>query len=120
YTHGYGVAMAPASAIDASGRPNFVVGDLPVRVNDGLDLTIDRPELYFGERLPGYAIVRTERNEVSFDRPGADADVVTRYEGEGGVPMGSLFRRIAFALRFGDVEPVISGYVNSESQILYI
>jgi uncharacterized protein len=120
YTHGYGLAMAPASAIDPSGRPNFVVGDLPVRVNPELELDLERPELYFGENLPGYAIVGTERDEVSFDRPGAEPDVVANYQGQGGVPMGSFFRRIAFALRFGDIEPVISGYIQSDSQILYI
>ncbi|MGY6500407.1 MAG: UPF0182 family membrane protein [Acidimicrobiales bacterium] len=120
YTHGYGVAMAPASAIDPSGRPNFVVGDLPVRVNAELDITLDRPELYFGENLPGYAIVGTDRREVSFQPDGADTEVTTAYEGEGGVPMGSLFRRVAFALRFGEIEPVISNFVRSDSQILYI
>lgn len=115
YTHGYGVAMAPASAIDKSGRPNFVVGDLPVRINDEVPVEIDRPEVYFGENLPGYAIVGTERNEVSFRE-----DVTTSYQGEGGVAMGSFLRRVAFALRFGEIEPVISGFITSDSQILYI
>jgi uncharacterized protein len=115
YTHGYGVAMAPASAIDQTGRPNFVVGDLPVRVNPEVPFDIERPEVYFGENLPGYAIVRTDRAEVSFRE-----DITTVYGGEGGVGMGSLLRRIAFALRFGDIEPVISGFLRSDSQILYI
>jgi uncharacterized protein len=39
------------------GRPNFVVGDLPVRIDDEVPFDLDRPEVYFGENLPGYAIV---------------------------------------------------------------
>ena len=115
YTHGYGLSMAPASAIDQTGRPNFIVGDLPVRIDPELPFELDRPEVYFGENLPGYAIVGTDRAEVSFRE-----DVTTVYGGEGGVPTGSLMRRIAFALRFGDIEPVISGYIGGDSQILYI
>ncbi|MFP3907302.1 MAG: UPF0182 family protein [Acidimicrobiales bacterium] len=121
YTHGYGLALAPASAIDPSGRPDFIVGDLPVRTDPGLDLGLERPELYFGENLPGYAIVGTERTEVSIEEAGDDGETITTaYQGEGGVPVGSLARRLAFALRFGDIEPVISGFITGESQILYI
>ena len=35
----------------------------------------------------------------------------TRYQGNGGVSMGSFFRRVAFALRFGEINPLISNLI---------
>ena len=34
--------------------------------------------------------------------------------------MGSFVRRAAFALRFGDINPLISNYITGESKILYV
>ena len=34
--------------------------------------------------------------------------------------MGSFFRRAAFALRFGDINPLISNFITGESKILYL
>ena len=42
-----------------------------------------------------------------------------RYTGEGGVDMGSLVRRIAFALRFRELDPLISQSVTSQSSAIY-
>ena len=34
--------------------------------------------------------------------------------------MGSLTRRAAFALRFGQLEPLISNFVTSDSRVFYV
>ena len=34
--------------------------------------------------------------------------------------MGSFFRQAAFALRFGDINPLISNFITGESKILYV
>ena len=34
FTHGYGAAVAPANAVTTEGRPDFVVGDIPVASDD--------------------------------------------------------------------------------------
>ena len=34
--------------------------------------------------------------------------------------MGSFVRRAAFALRFGDINPLISNYITAQSKILYV
>jgi len=119
YTHGFGVAIAPANAVTAAGRPDFVVGDVPVRVDEGFELELDRPEIYFGERLSGYAVVGTDRDEVNYLAQDGST-VTTSYEGSGGVSMGSWFRQFAFALRFGQIDPLISAFIRSDSQVLYI
>ena len=122
YTHGYGVAMAPANAVNSDGEPDFAIGNVPIKVDgDQLDLTIDRPEIYFGEGLDttdeaGYAIVGTSLKEKSVgESEGGD-----QYEGGGGVAIDSFVRKAAFALRFGDLEPVTSDYLQSESRVLFI
>jgi uncharacterized membrane protein (UPF0182 family) len=124
YTHGYGPVLAPSNAIDSSGRPNFVVGDIPVNGAERIGREVDQPQIYFGEDLSGYAIVDTDRDEIDYEVDAPDGDeeetAITTYEGDGGVQMGSWFRRAAFALRFSDYNPLISDFVRSDSQILYI
>ena len=43
-----------------------------------------------------------------------------RYTGDGGVNMGSFLRQSAFALRFGQLDPLISDFVGSDTRIIYI
>ncbi len=124
FTHGHGVAMAAAydetaTVIGESRNLDFLVQGLgESRIDDGLDLSLDQPRIYFGENLGGYAIVGADREEVDFQ----DSDnnsVPFRYDGDGGVPMGSLIRRAAFALRFREVDPLISNNVTGDSKVIY-
>ena len=122
FTHGYGVAMAPVSRVKGSGDPDFLVGDLPVLIDPSVDVTLDRPQLYMGEGLDGYAVVGATRSEVDYTDENQETQAV-RYAdigGEGGVGMGTLIRRAAFALRFGQLEPLISNFVTSDSRVFYV
>jgi uncharacterized membrane protein (UPF0182 family) len=47
YTHGYGLSMCLANAVDAEGKPGFVVRDVPPVSLPGV--TLREPRLYFGE-----------------------------------------------------------------------
>ncbi|MEC9467850.1 MAG: UPF0182 family protein [Actinomycetota bacterium] len=122
FTHGYGVALAPVSRVKGSGDPDFLIGDLPVSIDPSVEVTLDRPQLYVGEGLDGYAVLGASRDEVDFTDENQETQAV-RYEdigGEGGVGMGSLPRRLAFALRFGQLEPLISNFVTGDSKVLYV
>ncbi len=102
YTHGDGVVTAPADIPDPDGRPDV----------DALATTLvpERPELYFGENLAGwYAIVGTKRVEQG----GAQFDADT------GIPLSSWWRRAALALSVGEIEPLFSAELTSDSQLLY-
>ena len=119
FTHGYGIAAAPANAIDANGRPDYALADIPVAARSGADsLEVDMPGLYIGEGLQGYAIVGATRDEVDF-QDNDDRTEVTRYDGADGVEINSLPRKLAFALRFAEPNLVVSGELGSESRILY-
>ncbi len=69
-----------------------------------------------------YAVVGATRSEVDYTDENQETQEV-RYAdigGEGGVGMGTLIRRAAFALRFGQLEPLISNFVTSDSRVFYV
>ncbi len=114
YTHGYGVAVSPVNTFTAEGRPEFFVEGLPPMG----DLTVNRPEIYFGENTGSYVVVGSETQE--FDYPGSAGEpFLKNYEGDGGVTLGSLFRRASFAWRFLDFNLLISGEINSDSRVMF-
>lgn len=116
YTHGYGMVMASGTSKTPEGRPDFFLQQVPVRENT--DLELSRPQIYFGENLGGYAITQATRDELSFQI--GDETELTRYEGADGVGIGSYLRRIAFSLRFGQYDPLITNFITDESRIHYI
>ena len=109
YTHGYGVALAPASEVRGDGSPNYLSTS-----EGGSGPLLTEPAIYFGEGLDSYSVVATERAEISLN------DQTSSYSGNGGVKMSSTLRRAAFALRFGEYNLLGSGLINKDSRILYI
>ena len=114
YTHGYGVAMSPVNQVTPEGLPSLMVKDLPPVSAPGLE--IDRPEIYYGERAYAYVVVKTSMQE--FDYPMGDENKFSTYQGVGGVPMGGFFDRLAFAIRFTDLNLILSNYITAESRIM--
>jgi len=115
YTHGYGVAMSPVTVVTEEGLPEFYLSDIPPESPVGLD--VKRPGFYFGEETRARVIVRGNIEE--FDYPVGDQNKMTRYAEAAGVPIGSFFRKLLYAMHFGDLNILISGYIGPESRILY-
>jgi hypothetical protein len=117
YTHGYGLVANPANAVTGEGLPSFIARDLPQRTVKGLE--VDRPGLYFGEREQSgdYVVVNSKQKEIDYPR-GEQQVVTSTYQGVGGVPLGSVFRRLAFAMRFGDTDLLISNRVTPRSRVM--
>ena len=113
FTHGYGLVAAAASGVGGDGRPLLVERDLPPQG----ELPLTRPEIYFGERTTEPALVRTSEAEIDYPR-GEDV-VQTRYQGDGGVPIGSLPARLAHAARLGDLLLLLSPTIGPETQLLH-
>lgn len=114
YTHGYGVAASPVAEITPDGLPTFVLKDLPVQ---GV-LEVTRPQIYFGERTNEYVIVKTDTPEFDYPR-GEGGNVFTTFEGSAGIRLGGFLPRLAFAMRFADVNMLISQELNPESELLW-
>jgi uncharacterized protein len=115
YTHGYGLTLGPVNQATSQGLPVLYVRDLPPVTSAGLE--IEEPSIYFGELSNDYVIVRTEAPEFHYPRD--DGDQETRYEGRGGVPLGSLWRKLVFALRFGSYQILLNDDIGPESRILF-
>lgn len=114
YTHGYGVVASPVNEIAQEGFPSFLIKDIPPR--SASDLTVKRPEIYFGERTNNYVIVNT--NQQEFDYPAGEQNVYSTYEGKYGIKVGSFARRLSFAWALKDYKLLLSKDVHSGSQIL--
>ncbi len=115
YTHGYGVVMNPVDKVSQEGIPEFYIKDIPPK-SDYDSLDIDRPEIYYGEKTSQYVITKTTTEE--FDYPSGDQNIYTSYNGTGGVPIGDLFSRLVYAIRFGSIELFFSGSMTPQSSIL--
>jgi uncharacterized membrane protein (UPF0182 family) len=117
FTHGYGAALAPANQISASGNPIFLIRDLPPTSSGGAP-QLTQPEVYYGEGISGYVIADSRQPEIDYELPnGASSE--THYAGTGGVRLSSLLVRAAFAMRFGDINVLVSSLVTSHSRIMF-
>jgi uncharacterized membrane protein (UPF0182 family) len=115
YTHGYGVIASPMNQANQGG-PNFFASDIPVR-DQGIGVTAHGAQIYFGEQQGGYVIVGAKQPEFNYPRQGV-SDSLTRYSGADGVGLGGFIRRAAFALRFNDVNLLVSGQITPQSKII--
>ena len=100
YTHGYGITMNPVNGFTPEGLPDLVLGNMPVQ-STVPELTLTRPEIYFGELTNTDVYVKTRQQE--FNYPQGDTNSLTSYEGTGGVPLGGLLRRLLIAVDRGDI-----------------
>ena len=120
YTHGFGMVGAFGNTVDADGKPTFTVGDIPPTKGLGEF----QPRVYFGENVPDYSIIGgpAASNPVELDYPddkSTNGQKNYTYTGQGGVPMGSLFTRLLFAIKYQEQRIVLSNLINSESKILF-
>ncbi|WP_407356505.1 UPF0182 family protein [Methanolobus sp. WCC5] len=113
YTHGFGAVMNSVSEKTDDGRPVFALQDIPPQGN--FDLT--NPRIYYGELTTDYKIVNSDIEEL--DYPSAAGNVYARYEGNGGVVLDSILKRLAYMVRFADVNFVLSRYITEESRVIY-
>jgi uncharacterized membrane protein (UPF0182 family) len=116
YTHGYAVDTAQGNTTEGD-QPQYLVSDIPPTVTEGAP-DIKQPDVYFGEQLSGYVVVKSKVAEQEAN--GETASNTTNYQGSGGVPLSSFGRRLAFALRFGDFNLIWSGQITPQSRILYL
>ena len=136
YTHGNDLIAAYANqrdsedqALGGSGTSNadktqwaqgFQAGE------DDLEQAVGEYEtrVYFGENSPDYSVVgksSADASDVELDlQRGGETDTTkTSYDGAGGVPVGSTFRQLLYAIKFGSTNFLLSGRVNENSEVIY-
>nr|WP_231908456.1 UPF0182 family protein [Corynebacterium mycetoides] len=138
YTHGNGFIAAQANTVDEAaqdagstrgGLPIFTVSDLQTNAiaaqsdeAEQLGIKVDEPRIYFGPVIASaddgldYAIVGDNgQGPVEYDTDNASYT----YQGEGGVNLGNWFNRAAYALKYQELNFILSDRVGPSSEILY-
>lgn len=146
YTHGDGFVASPANRVNVAppketqqaatgagtssssggyGYPVFNVGDKSTvsdlfTPKDRQAIPVDQPRIYYGEMISksdaDYAIVGGN------NQPPREYDTGTEqytYTGQGGVPIGNWFNRLAFAAKYAERNILFSGAIGSDSKIIY-
>jgi uncharacterized protein len=115
FTHGFGLVMSPVNRVAPNGMPEFFIRNVPPEST--VDLTLDQPRIYYGEDTNNYIFTGTNTDE--FDYPLGETNATYRYTGEGGVPLNSPLRRLAYAYDLGNLRILISNYFSPTSRIHY-
>lgn len=119
FTHGFGLVASLANARSSAGQPSFLVKDVPGTAVTGAEsLEPQEPRLYYGEVFGAdeYSVVNSKQEELDFETQ--EETQRSTYSGDGGIPVGGLFRRLTFALREGDPNLLLSSLITGDSKIL--
>jgi uncharacterized membrane protein (UPF0182 family) len=127
YTHGYGFVGAPANQTVCLGQPYFVSGFLDTQTSQTVcqstedQLPVGQPRIYYGENMNSYAIVGKTAGgrDAEYDRPSGSADQYVTYDGSGGIPVGSYWRRLLYGYKYKEFNFLISSVFNKNSKIMY-
>jgi uncharacterized membrane protein (UPF0182 family) len=119
YTHGFGAVVNEANVVQTDGQPNFLLKDIPP-VASVPALELKEPRVYFGETYaPGRpVIVKTGAAPQEIDFPLAQGTQFNEYSGEAGVVVDNIWKRIAFAFRYRDLNLLISNQIRDDSRVL--
>ncbi len=120
YTHGYGVVFSPANDVASQGQPDFYVKGVPATTTVN-ELEVEQPRIYFGESAESveYVVVNSLQDEVDYPLSTEGQSVAyTNYSGDGGVGIGSFFRRLGFALRYSELNLLISNQLSDDSKLI--
>ncbi|MGD1862445.1 MAG: UPF0182 family protein [Leptolyngbyaceae cyanobacterium] len=115
FTHGYGIVMSPVNRVTSDGLPQLMIQNVPPVST--VDLDIEQPRIYYGEATRSYVFTGTTTDE--FDYPEGDSNAAYRYTGQGGVPLNSFWRRLAYAYDMGSLKFLISNYITNDSRLHY-
>jgi len=118
YTHGFGLVAAHGNRSEGDGQPVFYQKNIPPVG----PLSPFEPRIYFGERSPNYSIVGGPANgpkkELDYPDDSPTGQQNTTYAGKGGVAIGDLARKTAYAIKYRELKLLLSDTVNSSSRLL--
>ena len=117
YTHGYGMVVSPANTATSNGDPQFAVGGVPPQSHSGLP-TVTQPSVYFGLNNSGYVVANTKQPEIDYQLT-KGTNIETHYKGDGGVQLSYFFKQAMFAVRFNDLNLLISNQITNKSRLMF-
>jgi hypothetical protein len=126
YTHGYGFTLSPVNTVGAGGLPEYFVKDIGDEVDGALvtsspairaSIPIGRPRLYYGEITDTYVMTGTRQRELDF--PSGDDNTYNTYDGLGGIPIRSWWRKAMFALYLRDWRILVTQEFTPQTKVLF-
>jgi uncharacterized protein len=117
YTHGYAGVISPINEATSQGLPVFTVGGIPPE--EAGVMTIERPEIYFGELESPWVAVNTGVQEVN-GIPGETP--ASPYEGlaRGSIGLENYLKRVILAINQGDRRILFTDELTAESRVLLL
>ncbi len=129
FTHGFGFTLSPVNSRTAVGLPDYFISDIgrseSINGNDFLEISradvkknvpIGKPALYFGMLPSPYAVAPTQIQE--FDHPEGDENTYNHYSGSAGIPLATLWQRIAASIYIRDPRLLNTGVLQPDSHLL--
>lgn len=130
YSHGYGFTLSPVHYVDEGGLPFYFIknigGDLefnnPTKLTNTNILVqetipLENPRIYYGEITNTYILTPSKVQE--FDFPRGEENVKNTYDGLGGIPIGSLQKRLIFAQYFKDIRMLFAENLTQQTKLLF-
>jgi uncharacterized membrane protein (UPF0182 family) len=115
YTHGYAAVVSPINEATSQGLPVFTVSGIPP--NPAGVMTIERPEIYFGEIDRTWVAVNTGVQEVS-GIPGDTPPDPYSGKAQGSIALDNYLRRVMLAIYLGDRRIIFTDELQPESKVL--
>ncbi len=112
YTHGYGAVVTPA-AQDAAKPIIWYLRDLNLYSEVGFNVRL--PDIYYGLEDYTYSIIPNDLKKASLSS--SDRDETSEYQGNGGIPISSYFRKLLLAFHFKDEKIFFSSNISKDSKI---
>ena len=130
YTHGYGFTLGPVHHVDEAGLPFYFIKNIggQIEISDKSTLPnsnllikdsipIEKPRIYYGELTNTY--IMTPSTVQEFDFPRGEENVKNIYDGKGGIPINSIFKRLMFAEYFKDIRMLFAENFTPETKLLF-
>ncbi|WP_138502001.1 UPF0182 family protein [Nostoc sp. PA-18-2419] len=114
YTHGFGFTVSPVNTVAPGGLPEYFVKDISsdssalTTSSQGIreSIPIVKPRIYYGEITNTYVMTGTKVREL--DYPSGSDNVYNSYDGQGGIKIGSGWRRWLYAMYLKDWQMVFT------------
>jgi uncharacterized protein len=119
YTHGYGMVAVQVNTAAQGGQPDFIVQGFDTK---NAAIPVDQPRVYFGEPAPNapqFVVVNSAQGEYDAPSLSGETNKLFNYDGDGGVQLSDIGRRLAFAIRFRDINLLISGNIKNDSRLMF-
>lgn len=129
YTHGYGFTLSPVNKVAPGGLPDYLVRDIgaaPNREGSNLSFASEQirasiptgnPRIYYGELSDTYVMTSTKVKE--FDYPSGNENVYNTYDGQGGISIASLWRRVVAAKSLSDWQMLLTRNFTPQTKLLF-